>query len=436
MKAVSIGASCSNSGKTSITLGLARALKNRGLKVVPFKCGPDYIDREYLELAAQNEGGNLDLHLQGKEGVLKNISKDGFDFMLVEGAMGYFDGSYNSFENSCYDISKTIDIPSILVYRPKGELFSMIPKIKGMIDFSENRIKGLIINDISDTLFERIGPKLEEYLDVKVLGHLPNFEEFSLPSQSLGLVQGSFYEKTEEVIEGIAGIVEKYLDIDGILDLAYELEENKAQEKPKKYKVKIAIARDEAFSFHYRENLEFYKNHADVVFFSPLKDKNLPECDLVIIGGGYPENFKEELSNNTAIHKALRDYYEKSGRILAYGGGFAYLSQDIDGKKMVGIFKGSCQMTNRLQNFGYSVMEIKKDCLLGKKGVKLPLREFHKLKYFTDQEGIFELRKLGTDQVWTDGYQEKNTLGFFAHFNTLAIEDVLLELFERIESCI
>ena len=146
MQGVMITAPASNTGKTTLSFGIIRAIKNRGIDVSAFKTGPDFIDTKYLGIASGKRAGNLDIHLMGREGIKKSIAMNTGQLAVVEGAMGYFDGMYNTFEKSSYDISKELDIPAILVYRPQGEMFSAIPKIKGMVDFSGSKIKGIILN--------------------------------------------------------------------------------------------------------------------------------------------------------------------------------------------------------------------------------------------------------------------------------------------------
>ena len=162
MKTVMITAPTSNSRKTIITLGLIRAIKNRNINVSAFKTGPDFIDTKYLQLASGKRAGNLDMHLMGRKGISKSLGMNLGEFAVIEGAMGYFDGIHNSFENSSYDISKELDVPSILVYSPKGEMFSIIPKVKGMVDFEDSKIKGIILNKVSGSMYELLKEKIED----------------------------------------------------------------------------------------------------------------------------------------------------------------------------------------------------------------------------------------------------------------------------------
>ena len=186
MKTIMITAPSSNTGKTVITLGIIRAIKNRGLDVSAFKTGPDFIDRKYIGIASGKRASNLDMHLMGREGLIQSIAMNNGDFGVIEGAMGYFDGIYNTYENSSYDISLQLDIPSILVYSPKGEMFSAIPKIKGMVDFSKGRIKGIVINKTNESMYKLLKEQIEKYINIEVLGYLPIDEDLNIESRHLG----------------------------------------------------------------------------------------------------------------------------------------------------------------------------------------------------------------------------------------------------------
>ena len=180
MKGLMIAAPNSNSGKTLVTMGIIRAIKNRGIDVSAFKTGPDFIDREYIAYASGKPGGNLDLHLMGLEGLKNSLYLNRGEFAVIEGVMGYFDGIYNTYKNSSYDISEKLDISAILVYCPSGEMFSAVPKIKGMVDFSKGRIKGIIFNKTSESTYKLLKEIVEEYVDIKVLGYIPKNKKYNI----------------------------------------------------------------------------------------------------------------------------------------------------------------------------------------------------------------------------------------------------------------
>ena len=429
-----ITAPSSNSGKTTITLGLARAIKNRGYNISGFKSGPDFIDLKYLELASGKIAGNLDMHLMGKEGIRKSLSMNEGQYAIVEGAMGYFDGIYNTFENSSYHISKELNIPAILVYSPKGEMFTAIPKIKGMVEFEGSNIKGIILNNTSETIYRLFKEKIQEYIDIELLGYLPKDESLTLDSKYLGLALPGENKGTEELISNAAKLVEKTIHIDRILEMANEIKIEEEIEV-KKRNIKIAIAHDRAFNFYYNENLKLLENIGQVDYFSPLEDKNIPEADLIYIGGGYPELYKGELEENLEMKNSIRNHAENGKHILAEAGGLMYLMSSIEDKAMVDIFKGKTTMTNRLQNFGYVDVELMEDCILGEKGDILRGHEYHRSIVETIEKPLFNIRKAkNPSKNWQCGYKYKNVLGYYQHFNFLGNMKSLDCLLDGIEN--
>lgn len=418
MKTIMITAPSSGSGKTLITLGLLRALKKRGLNICGFKTGPDYIDTKFLELSSGERAGNLDFHLMGEEGVKYALSMAEGEYSIIEGAMGYFDGIYNTYENSSYDISKRLDINTILVYTPKGEMFSAIPKIKGMVDFAGSKIKGIILNKVNKGIYLLLKEKIEEYIGIEVLGYIEENENLAIKSRHLGLVQGMEIENIEEIIDEASVIVDRNIDINKILNIMNEID-TKPFHYPKKRNISVAIAYDKAFSFYYSENLKLFENVCLVKYFSPLKDKKLPPCDILYLGGGYPEVYRKELSKNTAILKDIKKFADKYGTIYGECGGFMYLTDEIEDSKMCGVFHGKSKMTDKLQRFGYINIELKEDCLLGKKGDKLTGHEFHKSETYVNGNEVFKITKPMSKKKWDCGYKYKNVLAGYPHVHFL-----------------
>ncbi len=432
MKMIMISGGNSGSGKTLVSIGLLRALRNKGLKICGFKTGPDFIDKQFLEIASGRRGGNLDLHLMRKEGILNGISLGEGDYSIIEGAMGYFDGIYNTFENSSYDIARKLNINTILVYRPKGEMFSTIPKIKGMVDFKESKIKGLILNGIRKDLYPMYKEQIEKYIDIKVLGFVENNEELELASRHLGLIQSEEIENIEEKLDKIASIVEENICIDSLLELMKDIKVSPFN-YPQKRNITVAIPLDKAFSFYYTENLQILEKICNVVYFSPLEDNVLPVCDLLYIGGGYPEIYKEELSSNLSMINSIKKHIGKGGFTYGEGGGLMYLVEEIEGAKMCGIFRGSSIMTNRLQRFGYVNIEIKEDCLLGEGGDILSGHEFHRSITNIEDKKLFNISKPKSKRTWECGYSYKNTLVGYPHIHFLGNKKALNNLLTKVE---
>lgn len=418
MKTIMIGAPSSNTGKTIITLGLIRALKNRGLDVSAFKTGPDFIDTKFLEIASGKSAGNLDMHMMGSKGINHALSMNRGEYALIEGVMGYFDGIYNSFENSSYDIAKNLNINSILVYSPQGEMFTVIPKLKGMVDFSNSNIKGIILNRTNEGMYLLLKEQIEKYIDIKVLGYVDENKIFNIGDDQLTMMMEKGNQEIEKTIDKIAGIMEKTISIDGIIHLMKQLDIPEYQ-YPAKKNIKVGIAYDEAFFFYYSENLKLLENTCKVEYFSPLKDKTIPKSHLLYIGGGYPDLYKRQLSQNHTMLGSIREMGEKGGHIYAEAGGFMYLSKEIDGYPMVGIFNGRARMTDRLQRFGYVNIQINQDTLLGQKGSKLVGNEFHRSIMEISDRPRYTVYKPKGNKEWLCGFRYKNVVGQYPHINFL-----------------
>lgn len=431
MKSILITAPASGSGKTTITMGILRAMRNMGLDICAYKTGPDYIDRAFLEKACKGKAGNLDMHLQGREGLLTAFSMAAADYCVVEGAMGYFDGIYNTCTNSSYDISKELGINSILVYTPKGEMFSAIPKIKGMAEFEASSIKAVIFNNISGRYYEMLKKALEEHTNLKVLGFLPPMGAVELKSRHLGLVQSIELENIDQQIEEISKMVSANIDINEMMKLMTDIRISKVPVVGK-YDIKVAIAKDKAFSFYYSENISLLETACDVTYFSPMEDDGLPECDLLYLGGGYPEVFKEELAGNKTMLDSIKEYSQSGGYIYAECGGFMYLTDSIDGEAMVGVFPGQSRLTKSLQNFGYIDIELTTDCMLGNKGDKITAHEFHKSVAAVQNDTIFDIKKTMGNDKWEGGYMHKNTYGGYPHISFIGNMHVLKNILNSI----
>ena len=433
MKMIMVTAPSSGSGKTLVTLGIIRALKKKGMNICGYKTGPDYIDTKFLGKASGKRPGNLDMHLMGVDGIKKAIAMGEGEYAVVEGAMGYFDGIYNTFENSSFQISNKLDINSILVYTPKGEMFSAIPKIKGMVDFEGSKIKGVILNKVNKSMYMLLKSQIEKYIGIKVLGFIKEDKDLEIESRHLGLIQTEELENIEHIIEKASTIIEENIDIEEIIKLMKEVKTPRFI-YPEKRNIKIAIAYDKAFSFYYMENLKLLEKTCNVEYFSPLEDEKLPICDLVYIGGGYPEIFKDELSKNKSMLISIRDFVEKDGYIYGESGGFLYLLENIEGSKMCNVFKGNGTMTDKLERFGYINVELLKDCVLGRKGDILTGHEFHKTTVDIDDEDIYNITKPMSKKTWRCGHTYKNVLGGYPHINFLGNMESFNWLMDKVEN--
>lgn len=432
MKLIQISAPHSNSGKTITSAIIARSLKNMGLDVAGFKCGPDYIDSKYQAFATKKENGNLDIHLMGKTGLFHSLSLNKADYGVVEGAMGYFDGIGIGYESSAFDIAEKLDINTILVYRPKGEMFSIIPKVKGMVDFSKGRIKGIIFSATNKVMYEMLKKMVEENLDIKVLGYTEKSQNLDLSSRELGLMMPDELDQFDKILDEESQKSLETINYEEIISLMKEVKVDDSLNKVKKSKYTIAIAKDKAFCFYYGENIKLFEKYFNVKYFSPMKDEKLPEADLVYMVGGYPELHIDSLSANKSMLKSVRDYIEAGKYFFGEGAGLVYLTKSLLEKDLVGIFDAKTVMNKRLQNFGYVYLTLKEDSILGNKGERIPAHEFHYSSLYGELEPTIEVEKASKTKAWTSGYKYKNALCIYQHINFSGNERILENIIKKL----
>ncbi|MGL4790921.1 MAG: cobyrinate a,c-diamide synthase, partial [Anaerotignaceae bacterium] len=359
----------SGCGKTTITCGILKALKNRKLKVASFKCGPDYIDPMFHKQIIGARSANIDLFLCKEKNAKYLFAKNAknCDISVVEGVMGFYDGlGGNTSTYSSWDISQRLDIPAILVVDCKGMSMSVVATIKGFIGLYPNNIKGVILNNVSKHMFPLYQEIIENNTHIKVVGYLPKDKDFTIKSRHLGLVTAGEIKDLNNTVDALGKAVEETINLNLLIKIANESKPFKCETlKIKKItEVNIAVAKDECFSFYYGDSLELLKKMgAKLIPFSPIYSSRLPKnISGIIIGGGYPELYLDKFSTN--IMEEIRALHKKNIPIFAECGGFMYLGKEIDGHKTVGIIDMVCTMTNKLQNFGYVELKATKDNLL------------------------------------------------------------------------
>ncbi|WP_010238456.1 cobyrinate a,c-diamide synthase [Clostridium arbusti] len=419
MKSIIISSNGSSGGKTTVTMGLLKVLKNRGFKVQSYKVGPDYIDPDFHEYITKVPARNLDLYLMGEEGVKASFSRGKGDYGIVEGVMGLYDGKGISTEYSTAHVAKVLNLPVILVLSPKAKASTLCAEILGLMNFESVNIAGIIFNNIKESYYKLLKAAVEKYCDIKVFGYVPKDERLSLKSRHLGLVQSTEIEDLNKKIDICAELMENNLDIESLLQCFANNKEYIDNFHVKNIGIKSAVALDKAFSFYYRENIELLQELGEVRFFSPLEDKELPkDIDFIYLGGGYPEVFIEKLTGNKTMLKSIRDALNSGIRCYAECGGLMYLTEAIDERETVGFFKGTSSMTNRLQNFGYANIEVVKENSMMPKGLSINCHEFHKSQVRLDENSIYDVTKISYDgsiKRWNCGYVKQNTLGSYAH---------------------
>jgi len=449
MKSIIIASNSSGGGKTTFTLGLMKALKNRNLDVQGYKVGPDYIDPAFHTEVTKKASRNLDTFLMGEEGMIKNYLKGSGNVGIIEGVMGLYDGSGVSEKGSTYEVSKLLgNMPIILVLSPCGQSASICAEINGFKNYRNANIVGVVLNSISEKYYDLLKYAIEENCETKVFGYIPKEEKISLSSRHLGLVQSMEILNLEEKLNICGRLIEEYVDLDEIINEMQEFEisceskvevENKFQRKHDESKskceitkfgnknIRIGVALDKAFSFYYKENLEILEAFGEIIYFSPIKDKILPEnLDFLYIGGGYPEVFKKKLEDNYSMRNSIKEALDNGLRCYAECGGLMYLTKSIDGAQMVGFFDGESVMTNKLQRFGYCKVKIDKKCFDEKLGIeedfKINAHEFHKSQVSLNEKNVYEVEKTqynGKIIKWKCGYFKNNTLAGYAHINFL-----------------
>ena len=367
-----LGAAASGSGKTLITCGLLQALKNRKLQVTSFKCGPDYIDPMFHSRVIGTKSRNLDSFFADEDTVRYLLEKNARDceISVIEGVMGYYDGLAGiSPKASAYDVAKITKTPAVLIVNAKGMSLSAAAFIKGFVEYQEDsQIRGVILNQVSSMMYPRLKQIIEEELPIKVYGYVPVVKDCVLESRHLGLVMPEEIVDLQQKLMELAEILEKSVDIDGLLELAEHAEELPVQESPVAYhtgrKIRLALAKDEAFCFFYQDNLELLEEMgAELVPFSPIHDKKLPEhIDGMLFHGGYPELYAKKLSENKEMLAAVCAAVQTGIPYMAECGGFMYLHQEMEDMEghswpMAGVIHGKSWRTPRLTRFGYITLE-------------------------------------------------------------------------------
>lgn len=388
-----IGATASGSGKTMITCGILQALVNRGLKVASFKCGPDYIDPMFHSRVIGTKSRNLDTFFSGENDTryLFTKSAEGMDISVMEGVMGYYDGvGGTTSQAGAYDLARVTDTPAVLIINTKGMSLSVLPIIKGFLEFKkDSKIQGIILNQMSAMLYPQIKKEIESQIPVHVYGYVPVIKDFTIESRHLGLILPDEVAELNHKLNGLAKILEDTLEIDGLIELANGAK-NPEYEKPQFSKLpdgvhpRIAVAKDGAFCFYYQDNLDLLQEMgAKLVEFSPLTDKVLPEnIQGLLLGGGYPELYAKELSENLSMKESIRQAIDRGLPYLAECGGFMYLHRKMEGMDnvsydMVGVIDGEVYRTPKLNRFGYVTLTANADQMLGAAGTQVRAHEFH-----------------------------------------------------------
>lgn len=438
-----LAATGSGSGKTVITCGLLKALRERGLKVCAYKAGPDYIDPSYLRIAGGCEVYNLDTWLTDKNSVLELFSKTsrGKDIAVIEGVMGLYDGG----ENSTAEISKLLKAPVVLVINAKSAGESAAAVALGFREYDRGvNLAGVILNFIGSSSHSEIISEALSRSGIKLLGALKRDESLKFPERHLGLVPAN--ELSGRRLKDLRLGAEAGLDLEGILRVARCAPEIAEPENLRlgvvgdclyrtNRNVRIGVARDEAFSFYYPESLDVLRElGAELIFFSPVHDGHLPEADGFIFGGGFPEMFAGELEANLSMRREVSEATDLGRVIFAECGGLMYLCdsiRDFGGHefRMAGVIPASCVMVER-PVIGYVEAIAIRDNIICDAGERIRGHEFHFSRTVQKTEQMrsdsfdfaFDVsrnptKRLDKNGIYQEGYVSKNVLATYVHMN-------------------
>lgn len=384
---VLIAGTASGSGKTTATCAVLTLLKRRGIKVNACKCGPDYIDPMFHAAVLGVPCTNLDpFFCDGP--LMRCLLKEnaGEDLTVIEGVMGYYDGTGETgTENSTFTVADETGTPVILVVDGKGAAVSLLAVIEGFLRFSPNSgVKGVLFNRIKPHIYETVCKLMKARFGDAVIpvGYIPEFpEDYRIPSRHLGLVTAGEIAGLTEKINAVADLCENTVEIDKIVSLAKTAAEitDEAPEIPALPPVNIAVAKDTAFCFYYADTLRLLEKMGAVLLpFSPLNNEPVPPTvDGLLLGGGYPELYAEQLEKNSITKESVRRAVANSMPTIAECGGFQYLGKTLDGSAMCGVLPHESQNAGKLVRFGYVTLTAQRDGLLGPAGTVLRGHEFH-----------------------------------------------------------
>ena len=413
-------------GKTSITCAIIYALQKRGFSVQPFKVGPDYIDPSYLSSISKKEAFNLDVWLMGENHLLESfVSNSNSDLSIIEGVMGFYDGfGGNSNYASTQHVASLTKSPVILVLDASKTARSIAATALGFQKFHKNsRISGIILNKIASKKHEILCRQSFEKIKLPIIGTIYKNSALKFESRHLGLIPTG-EKNLKSKIEKTSKIISDSLDIEKIIQImknpiSLPKKPNTLMKEPK---TTIAVACDNSFNFYYRDNLHALRREgANLKFFSPIHDKQIPKCNGIYIGGGFPEILASLLEKNSVMKKTIKKLSEGNIPIYAECGGLMYLTKsiDYDNKKfrMIGLFDAETKMTNKMK-LNYTKGKIISKNIISENTHELRGHEFHYSELdsvSSDSKFAYELNIGQGIKNHKDGLIEYNTLASYGH---------------------
>ena len=376
----------SGCGKTTVTCAVLQALVNRGLSVAAAKCGPDYIDPMFHSRIIGAKSANLDPFFFDEPTLRYLLAQNaaGCAVTIIEGVMGYYDGlGLTTTRASTWETAQKTASPTVLVINARGAALSVLAAVQGFLQFQpQSRICGVILNGCTAMSYAPLAKELEARFGIKACGYLPRLPACTLESRHLGLVTAAEVADLREKLQRLAAQAEMSIDLDLLLRLANEAPPLTVCPLPLPEAgepVRIGVARDRAFCFYYEDSLGLLRTvGAELVPFSPLSDSALPAgLDGLYLGGGYPELYAAQLSENRSMCSSVRAALEAGLPCIAECGGFMYLTEAIGEHPMVGFLPGRCFDAGKLARFGYVTLTAERDNLLCRAGGSIPAHEFH-----------------------------------------------------------
>ncbi|MGB7968396.1 MAG: Ni-sirohydrochlorin a,c-diamide synthase [Methanobacterium sp.] len=422
-------------GKTTISTGIMRALSDE-YNVQPFKAGPDYIDPTYHGLATGNFSRNLDSFFmsdgQIREGFENGMKISGADMGLVEGVRGLYEG-ISALEDvgSTASIAKALNAPVILILNSRSLVKSAAAIVIGFKTLDPSiKVEGVILNYVKNRKhYLKAKEAVEKLANTPVIGGIPRNEAIRVEERHLGLVPAIERENILQSIEKWGTVMAENVDLDALISIMKKSDKLPEGREPlwlegNKKRVKIGVAKDEVFTFYYKENFEALEaNNAKIVPFSPLHDSEVPDVDGIYIGGGYPEIFAKGLESNESMRNSIYKYYNEGNPIYAECGGLMYLSKSINNRNMCNVFSYPSKMTKNVQALSYVISEAQKDNIILKKGDIFRGHEFHYSKVdIGNYKPEFAFKIIRGKGIFgsNDGLMAKNTVASYVHTHVAA----------------
>jgi cobyrinic acid a,c-diamide synthase len=435
-RAIVIAGPASGVGKTTIALGLMAACRRRGLVVQPFKCGPDFIDAGHHTRVCDRPSRNLDgwmLSGDTNRAVFAAHTRTA-DVAIVEGVMGLFDGARNSGEGSTAAMAKLLRLPILFVVDASKMAASAAALVRGFETFDPAvRIAGVVFNQLGSAgHYGLLRDALEQSGCAPAVGYLPKDGSLRIPERHLGLYTADEDVLAKPALDHLSLLMEQFVDLDRVLALASLEDEHQTAALPPRPAgdaARIAVARDRAFCFYYEDNLDALRAAgAEIVEFSPLADRMLPEgTDALYLGGGYPELHAAELSANHSMRGAIARFVESGGPTYAECGGLMYLGRHLrlrDGEQipMAGVLPFGTAVTDRLVRFGYTEVSFTADCWLGRRGATARGHSFHysQIDGAPDADCVYHARSTLSGAAGPEGFLVGNVLASYIHLHFLS----------------